>query len=205
MGSPGPSAAPAPGRVARRAAGRVVAGRSSGGPPAGRASAAGSWVIRAAAVADRPAGAAQPAEQSTVDLVQPWARVASAQHGDLVAKHQDLDVLGCVGAHEQCQPARHAGERQVRESEGHSRRSCSAPLWTATAMPKTVQVRAARRRARSDGCESADQGPCHGSRHPQVAQPIATARAGGRRDRGDPGPRRLGLRQPRGGARLCTR
>jgi hypothetical protein len=30
-------------------------------------------------------------------------------------------------------------------------------------------------------------------------------RTGGRRDREDPNPRRLGLRQPRGGARLCAR
>ena len=55
--SPGPSAAPAPGRVVRRVVGRVVvAGRSSGGRPAGRASAAGFGVRRAAAVADRPVG-----------------------------------------------------------------------------------------------------------------------------------------------------
>ena len=52
--------------------------------------------------------------------------VASAQHGDLVAQHHDLDVFRGVGSGEQCQPAEHAGERQVDESEGHSGRSCSA-------------------------------------------------------------------------------
>jgi hypothetical protein len=48
----------------------------------------------------------------------------SAQHGDFVTQDQDLDVLGCVGAAEQRQPGQHAGEDQVRESEGHGGRSC---------------------------------------------------------------------------------
>jgi hypothetical protein len=46
--------------------------------------------------------------------------VVSAQHGDLVTQHQDLDVLGRIGASQQCQPAQHAGERQMGESNGHS-------------------------------------------------------------------------------------
>jgi len=41
--------------------------------------------------------------------------VVSAQHGDTVTKHQDLDILGGVEAAEQRQPARHAGEDQVRQ------------------------------------------------------------------------------------------
>ena len=49
-------------------------------------------------------------------------RVVSAQYGDLVAEHQDLDILGGVGAGEQRQPAQDAGEHQVREAEGHSDR-----------------------------------------------------------------------------------
>jgi hypothetical protein len=53
-------------------------------------------------------------------------RITSAQHGDLVTEHQDLDVLGCVGSSEQGQPAQHAAERQVYESEHHSARSCWA-------------------------------------------------------------------------------
>jgi hypothetical protein len=46
--------------------------------------------------------------------------MVSAQHGDLVTKHKDLDVLGCVGPGEQRQPAQHAGEHEVRESKSHS-------------------------------------------------------------------------------------
>jgi hypothetical protein len=44
----------------------------------------------------------------------------SAQHGDLVTEHQDLDVLGCIGSSEQRQPAQRAGEQQIGESKGHS-------------------------------------------------------------------------------------
>jgi hypothetical protein len=61
---------------------------------------------------------AQRTEQGTVDPAQHRARVVSAQHGDFVTEDQDLDVLGCVGAGEQYQPAQHAGEQQVHESEG---------------------------------------------------------------------------------------
>ena len=79
-----------------------------------------------------------------------------AQHGDLVAKHQNLDVLGCVGASEQRQPAQHAGEHQVRETEGHSDRSCCGGCRR-------------RVRGRSAGREGAGQRPCQGSRHPQAS------------------------------------
>jgi hypothetical protein len=50
----------------------------------------------------------------------------SAQHGDLVTKHQDFDVLGCVGSGEQRQSAQHAGEHQIGESKSHGERSCWA-------------------------------------------------------------------------------
>jgi hypothetical protein len=36
-----------------------------------------------------------------------------------VPQRQDLDVLGGVGAGEQHQPAQHANDHQVDESEGH--------------------------------------------------------------------------------------
>jgi hypothetical protein len=49
-----------------------------------------------------------------------------AQHGDLVPQRQNLDVLRGVGAGEQRQPAQHANEHQVRESQGHGERSCWA-------------------------------------------------------------------------------
>jgi hypothetical protein len=48
----------------------------------------------------------------------------SAQHGDFVSEHQDLGVLGGVRLGEQRQPAQHADEHQVDESEGHNERSC---------------------------------------------------------------------------------
>jgi hypothetical protein len=57
---------------------------------------------------------------------RPRAGVVSAQHGEFVTQDQDLDVRGCVGAGDQRQPAQHARERQVRESEGPSGRSCCA-------------------------------------------------------------------------------
>jgi hypothetical protein len=37
----------------------------------------------------------------------------SAEHGDRVSEHQDLDVLCCTGAREQRQPAQYAGEQQI--------------------------------------------------------------------------------------------
>jgi hypothetical protein len=46
----------------------------------------------------------------------------SAQYGDLVSEHQDLDVLGCVGSGEQRQPAQDASEHPVREAKGHGDR-----------------------------------------------------------------------------------
>jgi hypothetical protein len=66
------------------------------------------------------------AEHGAVEPGQPWSGVVAAQHGDLVMQHQDLDVLGGISAGEQRQPAQHAGEHQVRESEGHGWRSCCA-------------------------------------------------------------------------------
>jgi hypothetical protein len=65
---------------------------------------------------------AQRAEDGAVDPGQGRAWVVSAQYGDLVSEHQDLDVLGRVGAGEQRQPAQRAGEYQVRESKGHGDR-----------------------------------------------------------------------------------
>jgi hypothetical protein len=48
----------------------------------------------------------------------------SATRRLLIPKHQDLDILGCLGPSEQRQPAQHAGERQVCESKGHGERFC---------------------------------------------------------------------------------
>jgi hypothetical protein len=43
-----------------------------------------------------------------------------------VTEHQDLNVLGCIGAGEQRQPTEHPDEQQVGESESRSGRSCCA-------------------------------------------------------------------------------
>ena len=61
-----------------------------------------------------------------VEPGQGRAWVVSTQHGDLIAEHQDFDVLGCLGSGEQRQPAQHADEREVCESKGHGERSCWA-------------------------------------------------------------------------------
>jgi hypothetical protein len=66
--------------------------------------------------------------------------VRAAQDGDFMTQHQDLDVLCRVGAGEQRQPAQHAGQHQIRESEGHSWRSCC------TALDGDVEVGQPRRR-----------------------------------------------------------
>ena len=42
------------------------------------------------------------------------------QARNFVTQHEDLDVFRCIGAGEQRQPAQHASEHQVDESEGHS-------------------------------------------------------------------------------------
>ena len=95
VSSPGPSAAPALGSAARRAvdrgSSRVGPVAGDGGRPAGRASAAAFGVRPAAAGAGRAAAAGSVR--------------GAAQHGNLVAEHQDFDVLGRVGPGEQRQPA----------------------------------------------------------------------------------------------------
>jgi hypothetical protein len=74
---------------------------------------------------------AQRAEDCAVDPGQGWAWVVSAEHGDLVTEHQDLDVLGCVGSGEQRQPAQDAGEREICESKSHRERSS----WQGSRVP----------------------------------------------------------------------
>jgi hypothetical protein len=41
------------------------------------------------------------------------------QDGDLVAQHQDFDVLGIVRARQQGQPATQPDKNQVKQAEGH--------------------------------------------------------------------------------------
>ena len=59
-------------------------------------------------------GRQQPAQRAEHGAVEPRhcrTRVASAQHGDLVTQHQDLDVLRGIGAGEQRQPAQNVFEK----------------------------------------------------------------------------------------------
>jgi len=67
---------------------------------------------------------AQRAEHCAVEPGECGSRVGAAQHGDFVAQREDLGVFGGVGAGKQRQPAQHANEHQVGESEGHDGRSC---------------------------------------------------------------------------------
>ena len=69
---------------------------------------------------------AQRAEHGAVEPGQCGPGVGAAQHGGFVAQRQDLGVFGGVGAGKQRQPAQHANEHQVDESEVHGERSCWA-------------------------------------------------------------------------------
>ena len=128
----GPSAAPgpaAPGRSAWRSArvGPVVGDEL--GVPAQQGSGRHQPHL---AQRDRQQPA-QCAEHGAVEPGQRWSEVGAAEHGDLVTQHKDFDVLGGVGAGEQRQPAQHASEDQVGESERHNQRSCWAgpdPGWS---------------------------------------------------------------------------
>jgi hypothetical protein len=48
----------------------------------------------------------------------------TAEHRDLVAQDEDLDVLGCGTAREQREPAEQPNRDQIQQSEQHSLRSC---------------------------------------------------------------------------------
>ena len=68
----------------------------------------------------------QRGEDRPVGPVQPGPRLGSAQHGDLVAQHEQFGVLGRCRTAEQSQPAAEPDEHQVEQAEGHGRSSCSA-------------------------------------------------------------------------------
>jgi hypothetical protein len=57
------------------------------------------------------------------------SRVASAEHGDLVAQDEQLSVLRRRCAAEQCQPAEEPNEDQVEQAERHVRDHAEA--WNA--------------------------------------------------------------------------
>jgi hypothetical protein len=64
-------------------------------------------------------GRPRPAPGPPLDLLGDAGPCWRYEHGDLVPQRQDLHVLGGVGAGEQRQPARHANQHQMDESEGH--------------------------------------------------------------------------------------
>ena len=58
----------------------------------------------------------QGGEQGPVGPVQARPRVGSAEYGNLVAQDEQLDVLGCRRAAEQCQRAEKPTEDQVEQA-----------------------------------------------------------------------------------------
>jgi hypothetical protein len=80
-----------------------------------------------------------------------WCRRSTAT---FVTEHHDFDVLRCVGAGEQCQPAQHTTERRLGESNCHGERSC----WAHASCVLEAALSA----------KGADQRAWHSSRHPHV-------------------------------------
>ena len=57
--------------------------------------------------------------QSPIGPSQWRALIVSGQDRDLVPQHEALGVLGRIGSGEQHEPAQHASEHELGESEGH--------------------------------------------------------------------------------------
>jgi hypothetical protein len=58
-------------------------------------------------------------DQGPVRPGHPGSRGLAAKHGKMVAQHEDLDVLGRIGAGEQHHPADKLVDHEVRQSECH--------------------------------------------------------------------------------------
>ena len=78
----------------------------------------------------------QRGEQGAVGPVQAGLGVGSAQYRDLVAQDEQLDVLGCRRAAEQCQRAEKPTEDQVEQAYGS--RSQPEPLTCGDRRPGTI-------------------------------------------------------------------
>jgi hypothetical protein len=65
-------------------------------------------------------------EHRSIRPVQAGLGVSSAQHGDFVTQHQELDVLGHRRTGEQQQQVHQLTEDQVEQTQGHGSRSCPA-------------------------------------------------------------------------------
>ena len=109
-----------------RADGQPGVDRSTSRRPGAGAN-AGSWQGYQP-VQPQPRGqqANQRGDHRPVRPIEARFRVASAQHGDLVAQHQQLDVLGRRRTPEQHQQAHKPEEDQIEQTQPHGRRSCPA-------------------------------------------------------------------------------
>jgi hypothetical protein len=65
--------------------------------------------------------AADRGEHGSIGRLQPRSMDLAAQHGELMAQHQDLEVLGGVAAGEQCEQLDGAAQGQVGESGQHAK------------------------------------------------------------------------------------
>lgn len=65
----------------------------------------------------------QGGEDGAVSPVRPRARDPPPQYRDLMAKHEDLRVLGGITAGQEHQPAEHPDHEQVDEANEHERRA----------------------------------------------------------------------------------
>ena len=61
----------------------------------------------------------QRGEDRAVGPVQPGPRIRAAQHGDLMAQHEPLRVVGGRRTTEQHEPAADPDEDQIEQTEGH--------------------------------------------------------------------------------------
>ena len=72
-----------------------------------------------------------------------------SEHGELVTKHQDLDLLAGVGSSAQHQPAQQLGEHQVDQPQRHRRIMPELPLATKQQVRGASRVSGTHRRGRS--------------------------------------------------------
>ena len=63
-------------------------------------------------------------EHRSIRPVHPGLGVSSAQHGDFMTQHQELDILGRRRATEQQQQAQKLDKDQVEQTQRHGARSC---------------------------------------------------------------------------------
>ena len=66
---------------------------------------------------------AQRGEDRAVGPVQPGPRISATQDGDLMAQHEQLDILGGRRSAQQDKPAAKPDEDQIQQTKGHSRSS----------------------------------------------------------------------------------